>query len=120
MGAKAELVCATPMVPAPVCFYGADSEPKMNLNLPGSRRWRLHGPRRVDDVDAAVRESDGLVPRRRRRDGHRGAYFDGAPGVWYHDDLLRLLVLWVLPVVWWSMGDRKSSKRRAHRDRRGL
>ena len=23
VGAKAELVCATPMVPAPVCFYGA-------------------------------------------------------------------------------------------------
>ena len=42
VGAKAELVCATPMVPAPVCFYGADSEPKMNLNLAWSRRWRLH------------------------------------------------------------------------------
>ena len=28
VGEKAELVCATPMVPAPVCFYGADSEPK--------------------------------------------------------------------------------------------
>ena len=42
VGGKAELVCATPMVPAPVCFYGADSEPKMNLNLTWSRRWRLH------------------------------------------------------------------------------
>jgi acetoacetyl-CoA synthetase len=36
VGSKAELVCATPMVPAPVCFYGADSEPKMNLNLTSS------------------------------------------------------------------------------------
>ena len=31
VGEKAELVCATPMVPAPVCFYGADSVSWKNL-----------------------------------------------------------------------------------------
>ena len=50
VGEKAELVCATPMVPAPVCFYGDDDE----------------------------------------KTRYRGAYFDGAPGVWYHGDLVEV------------------------------
>ena len=50
VGEKAELVCATPMVPAPVCFYGDDD----------------------------------------KKTRYRGAYFDGAPGVWYHGDLVEV------------------------------
>ena len=37
-----------------------DSAPEMNLNLPGSRRWRLHDPRRV----CASRECTETMSRR--------------------------------------------------------